>query len=52
MLGISALSALSDAVAAAGDYRSDPLLDAPATPERVLMAVERVRSAQRSVDGK
>ena len=47
MLGISALSALSDAVAAAGDYRSDPLLDAPATPERVLMAVERVRSAQR-----
>ncbi len=41
MLGISALMALSDAVAACGvDY---PALDAPATPERVLAAVERVR---------
>ena len=42
MLGISALMALSDAIAAAADYRHDPKLDAPATPERVLMAVERV----------
>jgi len=45
MLGISALLALSDAVAAAADYRTYPALDAPATPERVLMAVERVRGA-------
>jgi xanthine dehydrogenase large subunit len=43
MLGISALLALSDAISAAGDYQTDPLLDAPATPERVLMAVERLR---------
>ena len=43
MLGISALMALSDAVASVGDYRSYPFLDAPATPERVLFAVERVR---------
>ncbi|MEQ3625591.1 MAG: xanthine dehydrogenase molybdopterin binding subunit [Celeribacter sp.] len=41
MLGISALMALSDAVAACGD--AYPALDAPATPERVLAAVERVR---------
>ncbi|MCC5974782.1 MAG: molybdopterin-dependent oxidoreductase [Rubellimicrobium sp.] len=41
MLGISAFLALSDAVAACGpDY---PALDAPATPERVLAAVARVR---------
>ena len=45
MLGISALFALSDAISAAGDYRPDPLLDAPATPERVLMAVERLRKS-------
>jgi len=45
MLGISALFALSDAISAAGDYRTDPLLDAPATPERVLMAVERLRKS-------
>ena len=41
MLGISVLHALSDAVAACGsDY---PMLDAPATPERVLAAIRRVR---------
>lgn len=43
MLGISALMALSDAVAACGDGRVYPALDAPATPERVLAAVARVR---------
>jgi xanthine dehydrogenase large subunit len=45
MLGIAALQAISDAVAAAADYRVYPALDAPATPERVLAAVERVRSS-------
>ena len=41
MLGISALLALSDAVAACGDTYPD--LRAPATAESVLDAVERVR---------
>ncbi|WP_333816781.1 xanthine dehydrogenase molybdopterin binding subunit [Tabrizicola sp.] len=44
MLGISALYALSDAVAACGDGSVYPALDAPATAERVLMAVRRVES--------
>ncbi|MEM9249496.1 MAG: xanthine dehydrogenase molybdopterin binding subunit [Pseudomonadota bacterium] len=45
MLGISALMALSDAVAAAGGPDAPyPALDAPATPERILAAVERVRA--------
>jgi xanthine dehydrogenase large subunit len=48
MLGISAFLALSDAVAAAGGYRAYPMLDAPATPERILMAVERVRVGHRT----
>ena len=43
MLGISALMALSDAIAACGDGSVYPALDAPATPERVLAAVERQR---------
>jgi xanthine dehydrogenase large subunit len=44
MLGISAYLALSDAIAAAGGPGAPyPALDAPATAERVLMAVERVR---------
>jgi len=41
MLGISALMALSDAVAACGP--GYPALDAPATPERVLAAIARVQ---------
>jgi xanthine dehydrogenase large subunit len=41
MLGISALMAISDAVAACGP--GYPALDAPATPERILAAVQRVR---------
>ncbi|WP_371059437.1 xanthine dehydrogenase molybdopterin binding subunit [Rhodosalinus sp. 5P4] len=41
MLGISVLMALSDAAAACGPHY--PALDAPATPERVLAAVERAR---------
>ncbi len=41
MLGISALMAISDAVAACGP--AYPALDAPATPERILAAVQRVR---------
>ena len=43
MLGISALMALSDAVAACGDGTVYPALDAPATAERVLAAVGRQR---------
>ena len=45
MLAISVLEAISMAVASVADYRISPRLDAPATPERVLMAVERLRSA-------
>ncbi len=43
MLGISAFYALSDAVAACGNRTRYPALDAPATAERVLMAVGRQR---------
>jgi xanthine dehydrogenase molybdopterin-binding subunit B len=35
--------ALSDAVASLAGYRLLPDLDAPATPERVLMAVEDIQ---------
>lgn len=45
MLAISVLEAISMAVASVADYRISPRLDAPATPERVLMAIERLRSA-------
>lgn len=43
MLGISVLEALSMAVASEADYRICPRLNTPATPERVLLAIERLR---------
>ena len=43
MLGISVFHALKDAVAACGDGSVLPQVDAPATPERVLMAIEDQR---------
>ncbi|WP_339854677.1 xanthine dehydrogenase molybdopterin binding subunit [uncultured Nisaea sp.] len=46
MLGISVLEAISMAVASVADYRECPRLDTPATPERVLMAVERLRAGE------
>ena len=46
-LGLSVLHALSDAVASVADHRICPRLDAPATPERVLMAIERLKAAQK-----
>jgi len=44
MLAISAFSAIYDAIASAGDHKRAPRLDAPATPERILAAVNSVRA--------
>ncbi len=43
MLAISAWCAIRDAVSSLSGYRLSPDLDAPATPERVLFAVEDMR---------
>ncbi|WP_372800863.1 xanthine dehydrogenase molybdopterin binding subunit [Paracoccus seriniphilus] len=44
MLGISVFEAINMAVASVGGYREPARLDAPATPERVLMAIQRLTS--------
>jgi xanthine dehydrogenase large subunit len=44
MLAISVLEALSMAAASVADYRIPPRMDAPATPERVLTTIERLRA--------
>ncbi|MEM9147337.1 MAG: xanthine dehydrogenase molybdopterin binding subunit [Pseudomonadota bacterium] len=44
MLAMSAFEAISMAVASVADYRACPRLDAPATPERVLMACRRLEA--------
>jgi xanthine dehydrogenase large subunit len=46
-LGLAVLHALSDAVASVADHTVCPRLDAPATPECVLMAIERLKAAKK-----
>jgi xanthine dehydrogenase large subunit len=44
MLAISVWLAIRDAIASLADYKLAPRLDAPATPERVLAAIDDVRA--------
>ena len=44
MLAVSVFEALGMAVASVADYKVCPRLEAPATPERILFAVERLRA--------
>ncbi|MFL9811967.1 xanthine dehydrogenase molybdopterin binding subunit [Stutzerimonas sp. VN223-3] len=48
MLGISVWCAIKDAVASLADYRAQPNIDAPATPERVLWGVEQMRKLKQA----
>lgn len=48
MLGISVWCAIKDAVASLADYKAQPQIDAPATPERVLWGVEQMRRLKRT----
>ena len=50
MLGIAAWCAIKDAVASLGDYRHQPKIDAPATPERVLWGCEQMRALRRDAE--
>jgi xanthine dehydrogenase large subunit len=43
MLGMSVLHAISDAVASVAGYQRGPRIDPPATPEKVLAAIEALR---------
>ena len=45
MLGIAAWCAIKDAVASLADYRVQPRIDAPATPEKVLWGCVQMRAA-------
>lgn len=46
MLAMSVFEALSMAVASTVDYKICPKLDAPATPECILMAIERLKGGK------
>ena len=44
MLALSGFHALRDAIASVADYAWSPALSAPATPERILAAVDAIRA--------
>ncbi len=47
MLAISVFSALTDAVASVGDYKTLPDLHAPATPEHILHAIHSLEAGEK-----
>ncbi len=48
MLALSAFFALKDAVSASADHQAPVQMDAPATPERILLACEAAKRAARA----
>ena len=44
MLAMSVFYAIKDAIAAAGKYKAIPILDAPATPEKILMSLNELKN--------
>ena len=44
MLAMSVFYAIKDAVASVGNYQSAPELNAPATPERILMSINKIKN--------
>jgi len=44
MLAMSVFYAIKDAVASVGEYKVIPKLDAPATPEKILMSLKELKS--------
>ena len=44
MLAMSVFYAIKDAIASAGNYKIIPILDAPATPEKILMSLKELKN--------
>ena len=44
MLSMSVFYEIKDAIAAAGKYKIAPILNAPATPEKILMSLKELKS--------
>ena len=44
MLAMSVFFAIKDAIASVVDYKKTPNLDAPATPEKILMSISELKS--------
>ena len=52
MLAMSVFYAIKDAVASIGNYQIVPELNAPATPERILMSVNKIKNKIKNQNGR
>ena len=43
MLAMSVFFAIKDAIASVSNYEKTPELDAPATPEKILMSINKIK---------
>ena len=44
MLAMSVFFAIKDAIASVGDYKINPILDAPATSDKILMSIKNLEA--------
>jgi len=44
MLAMSVFFAIKDAISSVGNYKKIPVLDAPATPEKILMSLNELNN--------
>ena len=44
MLAMSVFYAIKDAIAAVGNYNMTPVINAPATPEKILMSIDKIKN--------
>ena len=43
MLAMSVFFAIKDAIASIGNHAISPIIDAPATPEKILMSIKNLK---------
>ena len=44
MLAMSVFYAIKDVIASVGNYTVVPIIDAPATPEKILMSIKKIKN--------
>ncbi len=44
MLAMSVFYAIKDAIASVGNYINTPVIDSPATPEKILMSINKLKN--------
>ena len=52
MLAMSVFYAIKDAIASVGNYKVSPSINAPATPERILMSINRIKNKLENKNGR